>query len=119
MSIDKIIEEIRCRCYEFGLDESQTEIIIGEINKPEIRDNMENKCYVLTCSCYSGEDSISVFWNESDAYKAMIEELETEITNLQNNGYMFDSSENDDSAEVHVPDSDIYYEWDIEESTIK
>lgn len=77
------------------------------------------KCFVLTCTCYSEENSISVFWNEEDAYKAMIEELETEITNLQNEGYNFVFFENDDSAEVHVPDSDIYYEWNIEESTIQ
>lgn len=80
---------------------------------------MEKKCFVLICTCYSGENNISVFWNESNAYNAMIEELETEITNLQNEGYKFDSSENDYSAEVHVPDSDIYYEWSIEESTIQ
>ena len=84
-----------------------------------MKENKENKCYVLTCHCYSGEDSVSVFWNESDAYKAMIEELEIEITNLQCEGYTFDSSENDDSVEVHVPDTDIYYEWSIEESTIR
>lgn len=82
-------------------------------------DLMEKECFVLIYTCYSGENSISVFWSESDAYKAMIEELETEITNLQNSGYKFDSSENDESAEVHVPDSDIYYEWNIEESTIR
>ena len=84
-----------------------------------MKENNENKCYVLTCNCYSGEDSVSVFWDESDAYKVMIEELETEITNLQRGGYAFDSSESDDSAEVHVPDSDIYYEWNIEETTIR
>lgn len=84
-----------------------------------MEENKENKCYVLTCHCYSGEDSVSVFWNESDVYKAMIEELEIEITNLQHEGYTIDSSENDDSAEVHVPDSDIYYEWNIEENTIR
>ena len=84
-----------------------------------MKENKENKCYVLTCHCYSGEDSVSVFWNESDAYKAMIGELEIEITNLQYDGYAIDSSENDDSAEVHVPYTDIYYEWSIEESTIR
>ena len=31
-NMDKIIEDIRCRCYEIGLDESQTEIIISELN---------------------------------------------------------------------------------------
>lgn len=31
-NMDKLIEDIRCRCYEIGLDESQTEIIISELN---------------------------------------------------------------------------------------
>ena len=31
--IDKVVENVRCRCYEFGLDESQTEIIVSEIVK--------------------------------------------------------------------------------------
>ena len=30
-SVDKVIEDVRCRCYEMGLDESQTEIIVNEI----------------------------------------------------------------------------------------
>ena len=77
------------------------------------------KCYVLICNCYSGEDSVSVFWNEHDAYKAMIKELEVKITNLQNSGYVFCSAEDCDSAELHVPNSDIYYEWDIVETTIR
>ena len=89
------------------------------MEETNMKENKENKCYVLTCHCYSGEDSVSVFWNESDAYKAMIGELEIEITNLQYDGYAIDSSENDDSAEVHVPYTDIYYEWSIEESTIR
>ena len=80
---------------------------------------MENKCYVLTCTCYSGDNSTSVYWDEQDAYKAMIEELEVEITNLQNSGYKFTSAENDISAELYVPDSDIYYEWNIEETIIR
>lgn len=78
-----------------------------------------NKCFVLICNCYSGDGSVSVFWNEADAYKCMIEELETEITNLQNSGYKFESAENDVSAELYVPDSDIYFDWNIEEGTIR
>lgn len=31
--IDKVVEDVRCRCYELGLDESQTEIIVSEIVK--------------------------------------------------------------------------------------
>lgn len=30
-SVAKVVEYIRCRCYEMGLDESQTEIIVSEI----------------------------------------------------------------------------------------
>lgn len=76
-------------------------------------------CYVVQCICYSDDDSTSVFWKEEDAYKSMIEDMETEITNLQDGGYEFVSSENDTSAEVHVPDSDIYYEWEIIETDIQ
>lgn len=74
-----------------------------------------NKYYVVICNCYSGDDSVSVFWNEADAYRCMIAEMETEIANLQNSGYEFVSAENDVSAELYVPDSDIYFEWDIKE----
>ena len=33
--VDKVVEDVRCRCYEMGLDESQTEIIVSEIVKYE------------------------------------------------------------------------------------
>ena len=46
-------------------------------------------CYVMSCHCYSGDDSVFVFLDEHDAYKAMIEELEVEIRNLQKEGYEF------------------------------
>lgn len=80
---------------------------------------MNKKCYVLTCNCYSGDNYVLVFLDETKAYKTMIADLETEITNLQNSGYEFTSAENDDSAELYVPNSDIYFEWNIEESEIK
>lgn len=78
----------------------------------------EIKCYVLTCNCYSGDNGVSVYWDEYQAWKSMISEMETEITNLQNSGYNFVSAENSESAELYVPDTDIYFEWNIEETTI-
>lgn len=78
-----------------------------------------NKCYVLTCNCYSGDDSVSVYWNEDDACKAMINELGVEVINLENSGYNFTITEDDISAELYVPDSDIYFDWNIVESTIR
>ena len=80
---------------------------------------MDKKCYVLTCNCYSGDNYVLVFLDETKAYKTMIADLETEITNLQNSGYEFESAENDDSAELYVPGGDIYFEWNIEESEIR
>ena len=80
---------------------------------------MNKKCYVLTCNCYSGDNYVLVFLDETKAYKTMIADLETEITNLQNSGYKFESAENDDSAELYVSGGDIYYEWNIEESEIR
>lgn len=78
-----------------------------------------NKCCVLTCNCYSGDDSVSVYWNEDDAYKAMINELGVEVINLENSGYNFTITENDIGTELYVPDSDIYFDWNIVEATIK
>ena len=34
-SVDKVVEDVRCRCYEMGLDESQSEIIVREIVKQD------------------------------------------------------------------------------------
>lgn len=79
----------------------------------------EKKCYVLTCNCYSGDDSVSVYWNENDAHKAMIDELEVEIANLQNSGYAYFSAANDFSAELFASNTDIYFDWYIVETTIR
>lgn len=79
----------------------------------------EMECYVLICNCYSGDDSVSVYWNEDDAYKAMIDELGVEIINLENSGYNFRSTENDVCAELYVPGSDIYFDWNIVKTTIR
>lgn len=78
----------------------------------------KNKCYVLIGKYYDDNDSVLVFWSEHDAWKAMIEEKETEIINLQNSGYEFESVEDNIGVELYVPDSDIYFEWHIEESVI-
>ena len=77
------------------------------------------KCYVLICNCYSGDGGVSVFWNKVDAYKAMIEEMEVEIANLQNSGYAYFSAENDISAELFASNTDIYFDWNITETTIR
>ena len=40
-SVDKAVEDVRCRCYEMGLDESQTEIIVSEIVKVGVENEID------------------------------------------------------------------------------
>ena len=79
----------------------------------------KKKCYALMCETYSGSD-VSIYWDEHAAFKAMLADLETEIANLQRMGNTkFESAENDHNALLYVPGTDIYYEWDIVETTIE
>ena len=79
----------------------------------------KKKCYALMCETHSGSD-IAIYWDKYTAFKAMIRDLETEITNLQRMGEKgFESAENDHNALLYVPGTDIYYEWDIVETTIE
>lgn len=78
----------------------------------------KNKCFVLTCSCYT-ENGVSVYWNKSDAYIAMSEEIIVESKNLGTSGYNYTVYRDDCSARLFVPDSDIYYDWNIVETEIQ
>ena len=78
----------------------------------------EIECYILTSKHYDKNSSESVYLNKKDAYKAMINELVTEIVNLENSGYSFRSTREDMLATLYVPYSDIYFYWKIEVSKI-
>ena len=75
--------------------------------------------YAVYSNDYSGESAINVFYDESEAYKFMILDMEQIIDNLKEQSYECDSAENDDSCEVWTADSNIYYQWDIYESQLK
>ena len=83
----------------------------------------EIECYILTSKYYDRDSNVSVYLNKKDAYKAMINELVTEIINLENSGYSnseysFRSMREDLLATLYVPYSDIYFYWNIEVSKI-
>lgn len=80
---------------------------------------MGQTCYVLSCRCYRGENNVSVFWNVDDARIAMAEEMKVEIINLETGGYEYTKVVNEDDARLSAQDDDIYYNWEIEESTIR
>lgn len=73
----------------------------------------EMQCFALVCNCYSGDNSVSIFWSKEDAYKAMIDELGTEVVDLENENYNFKIVEDDVMARLYVPNVGIYYEWEI------
>ena len=75
--------------------------------------------YAVHSNDYSGESGINVFYDESEAYKFMILDMEQVIDNLKEQGYECDSAENDDSCEVWAADNNIYYQWEIYESQLK
>lgn len=79
----------------------------------------EAKCYVLIFDSYSDGRCASVYWNEQDAYRTMVEDRNIEIINLENSNYNFRVVENDTSVELYVPDTDIFFEWHIEEAAIR
>lgn len=75
--------------------------------------------YAVYSHDYSGKSAIDVFYDESEAYKFMILDMEQIIDNLKEQGYECNSAENDDSCEVLAADSDIYYQWEIYESILR
>lgn len=66
--IDKVIEDIRCRCYEFGLDESQAEIMVSEIVKQGGVD--DDVCewikYDYRTICPKNHDANNPYWRIPD-----------------------------------------------------
>ena len=77
------------------------------------------KCYVVTCKCYSGENSVCVFYEEKEAIKEMESEIDVEKTNLKDQRYDYNYERHEDGAKIYTDDRDIYFEWTIEESTIR
>lgn len=78
---------------------------------------MNNKLvYAVYSKDYTGESSINVFEDEMMAHIYMIDDRETVIKTLKEDGYEPDSAENDDTFEVWVKDTGIYYEWSVYQS---
>lgn len=75
-------------------------------------------CYVLYTHDYSGETSCSVFLKEVDAQKEMENDVKNVLEILKEDGYECNTSIRMGDASVYVPDTDIYYEWEIFESDI-
>ena len=83
------------------------------------KSNAHNKCYVVIQQDYATGGNISVYKDESDARRSVIEDVETVKKELLENGHEpivnWDALRN---PEVIVADSNIYFEWAIIETNI-
>lgn len=97
----------------------QTYNIAIEALEKQRKSNAHNKCYVVIQRDYATGGNISVYKDESDARRSVIEDVETVKKELLEDGYEpianWDALRN---PEVIVADSNIYFEWEIIETNI-
>ena len=97
----------------------QTYNIAIEALEKQRKSNAHNKCYVVIQQDYATGGNISVYKDESDARRSVIEDVETVKKELLEDGYEpivnWDALRN---PEVIVADSNIYFEWEIIETNI-
>lgn len=77
-------------------------------------------CYIIRCDNYAdGKDAV-VYRTEPAARTAMNADIEATIHELEEQGYKpVKAIHSEYAVDVYVPDSDIYYEWELISSTIK
>mgnify|MGYP005799070149 CR=1 FL=1 len=97
----------------------QTYDIAIEALEKQRKSNAHNKCYVVIQRDYATGGNISVYKDESDARRSVIEDVETVKKELLEDGHEpianWDALRN---PEVIVADSNIYFEWEIIETNI-
>ena len=97
----------------------QTYNIAIEALEKQRKSNAHNKCYVVIQRDYATGGNISVYKDESDARRSVIEDVETVKKELLEDGHEpianWDALRN---PEVIVADSNIYFEWEIIETNI-
>ena len=97
----------------------QTYNIAIEALEKQRKSNAHNKCYVVIQQDYATGGNISVYKDESDAIRSVIEDVETIKKELLEDGHEpivnWDALRN---PEVIVADSNIYFEWEIIETNI-
>lgn len=77
------------------------------------------ECFVVVHRNYSEGTDAYAFFNEEDAKKCVHEDVNTEVISLKEEGYEPVVLDRFGSKEIYVPDSDIYYEWEILNTTIR
>lgn len=101
-------------------EERLTEQTPGEIAAAPTPQNQPSKCFMVIDSSYDVGLNVYAFWSHEDAGKSVREDAQTVMTDLEEQGYeRIEVLEEIDSTTIYVPDTDIYYEWEICESEIR
>lgn len=80
---------------------------------------MKAACFIVVHRNYADGADACAFWNEEDARKSISEDIDVTVKRLKESGYEVKLLERLDEWEVYVPDTDIYYEWSVGQSTIE
>lgn len=77
------------------------------------------ECYIVVHRNYADGCMAHAFRNEEDARKDVEDDKRDTVKSLIEQGYTPRVTDGQDSSEVYVPDSGIYYEWEIIGSSIQ
>lgn len=83
---------------------------------------MKAACFIVVHRNYADGVDAYAFWNEEDARKSISEDIDVTVKSLKESGYevkLLERLDEWDEWEVSVPDTDIYYEWSVGQSTIE
>ena len=77
------------------------------------------ECYIVVHRNYADGCMAHAFRNEEDARKDVEDDKRDIVKSLLEQGYTPRVTDGQDRSEVYVPDSGIYYEWEIIGSSIQ
>lgn len=80
---------------------------------------MKEDCYIVEHRNYADAASVCAFRRAEDAKKEIEEDVSETVKSLSEQGHEVEILKSFDRIEVYVPDSDIYYEWELFESSIR
>lgn len=80
---------------------------------------MKEECYIVVHRNYADGTMAYAFRNEEEARKDIDDDVSETVQSLSEQGYKAVALKGLEGSEVFVPDSDIYYEWELVSSTIR
>lgn len=105
------------RLKEFLLDFYGVEYGASVENGPQSNNQSLSKCFIVICSNSVDEGGACAFDSLTGAWKDVKDDVKNAEKDLVSQGHHPTTIFKSEGATVYVPDSDIYYEWTIIQST--